>query len=54
VPNVFDVVSLSQVNPIIVSSAFCCPIVDNDSLINIKVVVHDTCYRCVIEFRTIA
>ncbi len=52
-PNVSNVVSSSQVGPIVVSSAFCCPIVDNDGLINIEV-VHDTCCKCVIESRTIA
>jgi hypothetical protein len=54
VPNVFDVVSSNQVDPIVVSRAFCCPIVDNDGLVDIEVVGHDTCCRCVIEFRTIA
>ncbi len=53
-PNVFDVVSSNQVDPIVVSRAFCCPIVDNDGLVDIEVVGHDTCCRCVIEFRTIA
>jgi hypothetical protein len=43
VPNAFDVVLLNHVGFVIVCSASCHPTINDDGLVNTKVVVHDLC-----------
>jgi hypothetical protein len=43
VPNAFDVTLSNHVDFVIIHNASCCPTIDNDGLVNIKVVVHDLC-----------
>jgi hypothetical protein len=43
VPNAFDVVLSNHVGFVIVCSASCHHVIDDDGLVNTKVVVHDLC-----------